>query len=338
MNPARSQVNESIQGLRGAAALTVMLVHVHFMAAKGGLTRLIETPWINFVGPYAVMLFFCISGYLIISTLAKHGDVGRFARNRVIRIYPVFILLHLVMFTAGPFINYEWMGQLRGDPLAWAGHFVSNLLFLPGLFDLPIAQKNAWSLSYEAAFYIIAAVAFAGSQRWRSPLGKGLVLLGIAAAAAVTVAESYFIFFGVGSLVWWLERRQRLKLPLPGLLGVIGCMAGFVLFYRGYDILAALCTLPFFASVALERGWAAAALRTRPLVWLGKVSYSLYLIHPFVLDPLRRICVKLAGPLSLGTAHVLFVLAGITGAIIVAGLSYEFIEVRLTKRLIQRKK
>lgn len=338
MNPARSQVNESIQGLRGAAALTVMIVHVHFMAAKGGLTTLIDAPWIDHVGPYAVMLFFCISGYLIISTLSKHGDVGRFTRNRVIRLYPVFGLLHLVMFSLGPFMNYEWMGELRGCPLDWAGHFISNLLFLPGLFDLPIAQKNAWSLSYEAAFYVIAAVLFVGSRRWSLAMGKVWVLLGLVAASCVLASEIKVVFFAVGSLVWWLERHQRLHIPFASLLGLFGCGAGFVLYYHGHILLSAVCAFPFFAGLALQKGWAAMALRSRFLVWLGQVSYSLYLIHPFVLDPLRRVCVKMMGSLPLGTLHLIFVLVGASSAILAAWLSYELIEVRLTQWLFRRKK
>lgn len=333
----RRQVNESIQGLRGAAALTVMLVHVHFMAAKAGFTQLLEVGWIDHLGPYAVMLFFCISGYLIISTLTKHGDVRRFARNRVIRIYPVFLLLHLVMFGLGPFMNYEWMGILRTDPLAWAGHFVSNLLFLPGLFDLPIAQKNAWSLSYEAAFYLIAAVLFAGRQQWGTLRGKVLLLIGAAAALAVGWMELKVIFFAVGSLVWWLESKQRLHVPFSGLLGALGCLIGFQFYITDHVLLSALAVLPFFASLALQKGWPAAALRARPLVWLGKVSYSFYLIHPFVLDPLRRICLKLVDKVSLDMLHLLFVVLGIVCTLIAAGVSYELVEVRLTRWIFRRK-
>lgn len=80
------------------------------------------------------------------------------------------------------------------------------------------------------------------------------------------------------------------------------------------------------------------ALRSRFLVWLGQVSYSLYLIHPFVLDPLRRVCVKLMGTLPLGALHLIFALVGASLAILAAWLSYELIEVRLTKRLFRRKK
>ncbi len=332
---ARKHVNESIQGLRGVAALTVMLVHVQFMAARGGFTQPREDAWIYQAAGYAVMLFFCISGYLIVNTLTRSGDVRKFAFNRVIRIYPLFLFLHLLMFGLGPVMKYEWMGELRGDPVGWGAHFISNLFFLPGIFHLPIAQKNAWSLSYEAAFYIIAACLFVGQRCWSSIRGKGLVLLSVAGIIAVTAIEIKVVFFAVGSLVWWLERNRRLAVPMASLLGVTGCLAGFAFYCSDYFLLSAACAIPFFAGLALEKGWVAVALRTRPLVWLGKVSYSLYLIHPFVLDPIRRLCLKLADKTSPNFAHMSFVIVGIPAAVIVAGLSYEFIEVRLTRLMAQ---
>lgn len=331
-------INPAIQGLRGAAALTVMLVHVHFMALHGGLTKAAGAPWIEDLGPYAVMLFFCISGYLITTTLSRHGDVRRFAVNRVARIYPVFGLLHLVMFTAGPFMNYEWMGGLRGDPLAWAGHFVSNLLFLPGVFELPIAQKNAWSLSYEAAFYLAAGLTFAGIQRGRS--WRACLLLGAGGVIAAVVAwwEVKVVFFAVGILVWWLQRRGLLKPPpLAGILGALGCAGGFWLYRHGHYLLSAAAALVFFAGLAKGCGGLARVLSTPPLVWLGKVSYSLYLLHPFVLDALRRLCVKLTSQFPGVPPLAVFWGAGIIAALAASAACHELVEVRLTRFLFPRR-
>jgi peptidoglycan/LPS O-acetylase OafA/YrhL len=332
----RSKVNESIQGLRGLAALTVMLVHVHFMSARVGFTQLHEDAWIYHAAGYSVVLFFCISGYLIVGTLNRSGDVRKFAYNRVIRIYPVFLLLHLIMFGLGPLMNYEWMGSLRSDPAAWAAHFFSNLFFLPGIFRLPLAQKNAWSLSYEAAFYIFTACIFVGQRTWSALRGKLLILLSMAGIIAVATIEVKIVFFALGTLVWWLERRGHLRLPWAGVTGILGVAAGFVLYCLDLHVLSALCVFPFFAGLVLQTGISAALLRTRPFVWLGKVSFSLYLVHPFVLDPIRRLCVKLAERTSTPTAHALFVTVGIPLAIIAAGLSYEFIEIRLTRWLFHR--
>lgn len=52
MSAARSRVDESVQGLHGTAVLTVVLVHVHFISAKGSLTELSDhPPWIEQMGP-----------------------------------------------------------------------------------------------------------------------------------------------------------------------------------------------------------------------------------------------------------------------------------------------
>lgn len=331
-------INPAIQGLRGAAALAVMLVHVHFMALNGGLTKLSGPAWIEDLGPYAVMLFFCISGYLITSTLSRHGDVRRFAFNRVARIYPVFGLLHLVMFTAGPFMNYEWMGALRVDPLAWAGHFVSNLLFLPGIFDLPIAQKNTWSLSYEAWFYLVAGLLSAGlRRRWTLP---GMILSGLALLMISVVAwrEVKVVFFAVGALVWWGRRRGLLNAPpLAGILGVLGCVGGFSLYCHGHYLLSAAAALVFFAGLATNCGFLARVLSTPPLLWLGKVSYSLYLLHPFVLDVLRRLCVKMATHFPGVPSLAVFWGAGIIAVLLASAACHALVEVRLTRFCFPRR-
>lgn len=331
-------INPAIQGLRGAAALTVMLVHVHFMSLNGGLTQSTGPAWIEDLGPYAVMLFFCISGYLITSTLSRHGDVGRFAFNRVARIYPVFGLLHLVMFTAGPFMNYEWMGALRRDPLAWMGHFVSNLLFLPGVFDLPIAQKNAWSLSYEAWFYLVAGLLFAGLRRRGS--GRGIVLLCLALFMVCVVVwwEVKVVFFAVGALVCWAQQRGLLKTPpLAGILGMLGCAGGFWLYCQGSFLLSAVAALVFFAGLATGVGGLARLLSMAPLVWLGKISYSLYLLHPFVLDVLRRVCVKTASLFPAVPSLAVFWGVGILAALLASAACHALVEVRLTRFLFPKR-
>lgn len=328
-----ARTNACIQGLRGLAAFSVVMYHLHFMSAKAGFTEASRAAWAENVGPYAVLLFFCISGYLIVSTLHKHGDVRRFAWNRMLRVYPLFIVLHLVMFTIGPVMNYEWMGDLRHDPLAYAGHFLSNLFFLPGLFDLPIAQKNAWSLSYEAAFYLVAGTVFAGHQKWRSFLGKAMCVLGWLACVEACVLVPKLAFFALGALVWWLDAKRLLRLPPTGPMSIVGCVLGLMLYSTGHVWLAILGVLPFFVDVVRQEGWTAPLLQSRTMMWFGKISYSLYLVHPFVLDPLRRIGIKVQDRLPNGMAHSLFVVGGAIAALIAGAIAHELIEVRLTRRL-----
>lgn len=323
------QRNNGIQGLRGLAATLVLIYHLHNMSAKVGFVALSKSSWLGNLGTYAVLLFFCISGYLIVGTLAKHGDLKRFAVNRVLRIYPLFLILHLVMFSLGPWMNYEWMGSLRDSPAAYVGHFFSNLFFLPGLIDLPIAQKNAWSLSYEFAFYIIAAaLAFAG-RRWSWPAPVKIVGLFLVCAGAY-LKDEYFLFFMLGALVFWMDQKGRLPaITLPP-LGIISGMVGLYLFSPGKSWVALPVVFIFFIEVVRDQGWLAKLLNTNIFQWLGKISYSLYLVHPFLLDPLRRLLVKVSPTWPEGIANLAFCTIGAFLAITGAAITYEIIEVRLT--------
>lgn len=328
--------NACIQGLRGAAAFAVVMYHLHYMSAKGGFTAANKDIYFANVGPYAVLLFFCISGYLIADTLCRHGDLQRFALNRVVRIYPLFLVLHMVMFSLGPWMNYEWMGDLRNDPAGYSFHFASNLLLLPGMIDLPLAQKNAWSLSYEAAFYLIAGTIYAGSRGKSTWMGGVLWGLGWIACVEACVFHAEFFFFAIGALVWWLQRRGCLSWPSMGPLSLLAGATGLVFLGSGQIWLSAILVLPFFADIARQSGWASVILNTRLLNWLGKISYSLYMVHPFVLDPLRRVGHSLVEGWGNNQVHVAFIVLGVALAVVAAAISHELIEVRLTRYLLRR--
>lgn len=335
--------NRSIQGLRGLAAAMVLVFHIQMMGAKGEFWD--ELPlgnWLHEIGPIAVRLFFFISGYLIVGSLWKSGDIRRFAMNRVLRIYPVFLVLHLVMFTLGPVVNYEWvggssgdtMGRLMGDPLAWTFHFLSNLFFLPGLFPLPIAQQNAWSLSYEALFYLMAAFMFIAWSRYDQIHGRVQWWFGWTLMLSFCLYDADGWFFLIGVAVWWLQKEGRLKLPKLGPLDLFSLVGGFVLFHAGQKALSAIILSLFFIMVVLEQGWSRPLLQSRVMNFLGTISYSMYLVHPFALEALRR-------ALHHGTPHGklvqgapwLFWIVGPAFAVLCAWLSYVLIEKRFTRWL-----
>src|ERR1700677_3146056 len=97
----------AVQGLRGIAAATVLAVHLYDMP-KGGVYDIANPgflppiwPWLQSimnVGGHGVELFFMISGFLIPASLVRHGSFWKFIRDRVMRIMPVFGVLHLLLF------------------------------------------------------------------------------------------------------------------------------------------------------------------------------------------------------------------------------------------------
>ena len=307
----------------------MLIFHTHNMGVENKYwpSLFAKLPCFSELGTYAVCVFFCISGFLILQTLPKNKSIGQFALNRVKRIYPVFFILNLIFFAVGPFINYEWMGKMKHHPVALLGHFISNSLFLPGIFKLPIAQKNAWSLSYEALFYLLAAVCFFSYRKY-----KFITVIGLAVAAFTIYKHPNATFFLVGIFWCYQLSNERLRPLLVGPVGLIALGLGLWGYYIS-PYLALVPVLILFGTIATEQGWLSQFLRLPIWQFLGAISYSLYLIHPFVLDPLRRILGKVGSKSLDGAA---FIILGPALAILVSYLSYLYIEKRLTNRLFPR--
>ena len=328
----RSKRNLSIEGLRGFLAFSVLLFHVYEMGAKAGFYPKTENETVAASGIYIVCIFFCVSGFLITQSLIAKDDIASFFRNRVVRIYPVFLMLHLIIFGVGVHFKYEWMSKLAGHPWAYAGHFVSNLLFLPGLLALPLAQKNAWSLSYEAAFYVVAAALYAAARSKNKLIVAALIVL----CAASIWLRPLLQFFVVGLIAYAAEGRIERRVRWLDILG-IACFIGGIFLFPVSVYGTAVLVLVFFIAVVEKAGLIGRFLQKPPIVFLGKISYSLYLVHPFVLDPIRRLLESqrfVTDPLMAG---IIFILAGPALAVTASSLSFTLIEQKFTKALLGRR-
>jgi len=160
----------SMEGLRGLAILLVFASHYHdiigeHLALAGPLAALSRIAGV--AGGTGVDLFFLLSGFLIYrTTLHPALNVGAFLLRRAERIYPTFI----VVFAAFVALGAIHLGPSRLPPGVVHGlaTIVSNLLFMPGIFDLPAIINAAWSLSYEWFFYLVLPIAVLCLQmhRW----------------------------------------------------------------------------------------------------------------------------------------------------------------------------
>jgi peptidoglycan/LPS O-acetylase OafA/YrhL len=321
----------SVQGLRGVAAMSVLLVHIYDMPMLAGFLPPVPS-WFNFAittGGRGVELFFMISGYLIPASLVRHGSISKFFGDRCLRILPAFVAFHLVVFIAGPLVGYKFFRNI--DVYAYVELFLANLFFLPDILHLPIAQQNAWTLTYEWLFYFwFAAIYYFGSNRPNKIIVGLLVAAGLFAIACFPIA-AYFL---VGVVIRFFD----LRLPVPGLRGfIIGCLCGALMYVSLEHINPFLGLLPgfilFAMVVAPTSGIAVALSRSLPQ-FLGKISYSLYLAHPFALFPLQLAGGKLAAhgyPLWL--LWIAFAFFGMLMSLATAVLSYEVVEVRITRLL-----
>lgn len=327
----------SVQGLRGIAALSVLMDHFYDMP-KAGMYDIANPgflppiwPWLQSVinvGGHGVELFFMISGFLIPASLVRHGSLPRFFFDRVLRIMPVFVVLHLALFTVGPIVGYKFFRGI--DLTSYLAIFAANLFFVQDALGLPIAQQNAWTLTYEWAFYIWFASTFAILRFGGRIMAAPLILLGLACLLHWPITA----FFCIGMLFG----ATGLRIPSPGPLGLVAGLicgaalyASLVLFHPFVGLVPGFL---LFGMVLAPGSGLSKALSTPALQWIGKISYSLYLVHPFVLFPLQAAGLKLV---AFGVNRWLlwsaFILLGLAMSLVASAISYELIEVRLRRLL-----
>ena len=348
--------NGSIEGLRGFSALAVLLVHSIMMVRDlffpFTITRAFDES-LKAISRGSVCLFFMISGYLIVQSLVRHSNIRVFLLNRVVRIYPVFATLHLIIYTLGPLARYDWMGNLRGKPLDYIVSFLANLFFLPGTISeskLPIAQSNAWSLSYEFVFYLVACLYFAGfrERAHRGWLAALLLTLAVGITGGYVFSHPLAIFFICGVITYrYQEQLRAWKAPVwwreSGILWLILTFmfvrTNIFTSIQANIFTSAIFGLLFFASIVPEWGLFSRLMQCSPFTYLGRISYSLYLTHPFavtfVREVMKRVAPYLGGKV---VSFVVYEILGLALALVVAHCSYQWIEVAFTNRFLRLKK
>ncbi|PHV13348.1 acyltransferase family protein [Chitinimonas sp. BJB300] len=269
-----------IDSLRGIAAVLVVLFHytTRYQELYGHTTvPLFSLPW----GHYGVNLFFMISGFVIFMTLDKTRQSLDFVVSRFSRLYPAY-------WVAVPltFIITSWLG-LPGktvglESAAW------NLSMFHNLFKVPHVDGVYWTLEVELLFYAWALLAF--RLGW---LGRIHMLLGVLFALRLgyfgfeklfqidlpwlafrLLILKFIPWFGAGIMIYRLTSRRGPPKPDIAMLLTAIVLLGVV----ESPMLALLaCAL---SGVLFAVATGRLPLLTHPwLVWLGAISYTLYLLH-----------------------------------------------------------
>ena len=267
-----------LDALRGIAAVLVMLFHYTVQAPKaipGIATIPVQFPW----GEYGVQLFFAISGFVIIMTLERTVSSRDFAVARFTRLFPAYwtaILLTTVT-----------VQLLGATSLAQPMHVVAvNLTMLQGFAYVPAVDGAYWSLTVELAFYLcmwalwridalrhIEAILMA----WIALRLVWWLLPDAPSIGAKLLLVKYIAFFAIGIAAYRVRQGMRTWTQQAPLL-LIGLAISALLDGTAPTIVY-LCTVGIF--ILLTQG-ALRFLDRSVLLWLGALSYPLYLIHQYV--------------------------------------------------------
>jgi peptidoglycan/LPS O-acetylase OafA/YrhL len=345
MQPAATLTyRPDLDGLRAVAVLLVFFDHLR--------TR--------FTGGYiGVDVFFVISGYLISSVILSDMTAGRFSivnfyERRIRRIFPALLvmLLGTTLLAYRCFVPSEIEAFARS--LLAALFSVSNLLFWhqAGYFDAPSSLKpllHTWSLAVEEQFYIVLPLFLVAVRR----LLPGRLKAAIWTVTAVTFAlaalwvrrDPAAVFFFAPLRSWELLFGTILSQRyVPAIDGKIqrdlAALAGLLLIlvpslrYTHETPFPGLAALPPCLGAALliaagETGSSLVGrmLASRPFVFVGLISYSLYLWHwPILVFQNTSYILIAATP---GTKEVK--IAVFVASMVVATLSWRFVETPFRK-------
>jgi peptidoglycan/LPS O-acetylase OafA/YrhL len=308
-----------VDGMRAIAVLSVVGFHAFPSAVPGG-----------FVG---VDVFFVISGFLITSIISERIDCGRFSviefyARRARRILPALIATLIASAVLGWIILFPDEFAALQKHIVGAALFGSNVVVWreSGYFDAAAELKpllHLWSLGVEEQFYIVFPAVLLLAYRFtrRVPLVLGAAMLASFAANILIVsthgAAAFYLLptraweLLAGALLVYVPRGRLLFLPAAGLALIA---AGVALIRPDMAFPGWLAVLPVAGAACIIAGPSTRRLAHPALVFVGLISYPLYMFHWPLLAYLNILGVDdvlprlIAVLLSFGLAWAFFVL------------------------------
>ncbi len=355
--------------LRFLAAFTVMIGHLELIRVKYNFFNLYKFPFAH-KGPFAVIFFFVLSGFLITYLLLQEKEktatvnIKSFYMRRVYRIWPLYYILVILGLFAIPFATK--LLQITYDPLpVWPG-IAMFILMVPNLFTSVYGSSfltPLWSIGVEEQFYLIWAPLMKWLNKYFLWIGFGIIALRLTFNFLVrewspnSYPEKWIVDFlisqkfecmAIGAIGAWFLFSKKEKLHSSFLYSkwlqiiVLLIVLGGIFFDLPVLISPALSTT--FQSIVFLLLIVNVGTNPKPLVsfrnkfisFLGSISYGIYMYHSvviFVIVCLAKSQLERMSPLM---NTVTLYTSAIVVTIVVSWLSFKFIEepiIRLKHKL-----
>lgn len=336
-----------VDALRGVAALGVVLYHVYSKNLLPMTGYELPEPFHSVFsnGNLGVYIFFVISGFVITQSIAASRItprfVGWFALRRSLRLDPPYWATIAAMIV----LSYV-SGRVQRDhaplPLPAWDAVVAHLFYLQGFLGYPQIVGVFWTLCYEIQFYLTLVI-LTGAWQWqRAALrSRWIVFAPLWIASALCVASSpdptrevVFVYawpyFFLGVVVNWVHNREQPPLALALVAVGTAALLPFAPLKSGIAVLTAAAIYQVSVS-----GQLSSLTLGRALQYLGRISYSLYLVHMLIGTPLMRFGLRHLGAMNFGKAMALTAVA-VMASIAAAHVMYVVVErpaVRWSRRL-----
>lgn len=361
-SPTKVPRYQSVDAWRGIACLMVVVFHQttllthwgqdqEFMSSTGFLSKAFLS--IAAQGNLGVPLFFVISGYCVTASAdnlrGRDTDMKTFFWRRFRRIFPPYwatigcaLLLYAVSSVLGHPIYegrldptnvpdrltaWNWIGTLTLTE-GWRYHFVGG--------GSRWLMTHAWTLGYEEQFYAVTGILLVLLSRrffvGLTAVTAGVVVVGLAFGESLDgfFLEGQWVLFALGVLAYYWatlkepSRKHRIILGVTLVSSTIflGVVAGH--FYVSACVFSAVL-------IGLRRfdGRLVRSAVVRPFLWVGKISYSLYLVHVLVAVTIQELVVPgIRAALPAGAVIAVVTSLAVGVSICFAWLLYTYVERR----------
>ncbi|MFC3501676.1 acyltransferase family protein [Micromonospora krabiensis] len=342
----------SLTGLRWIAALLVFGFHAATMRIVLEPDHQAVVNWLFTLGLSGVQFFFILSGFVLVWSARASDTPLRFWRRRVAKIWPN----HVLLWALALLVAFWFADPVRLDIA------VENLFLLqawdprPGHFYS--INTVSWSLSCEFFFYLCLPLALPLIRRarpgalWAVVVAVPLLILALWPAQLLVPEESRWwftqVFPPVRSLEFWmgvaaaeLMRRGRWrgpKLPVATVVFVVTWVvaAEWVRAELWAALLSAAYLLVITAAADADVRGLRSPWRSRPMVWLGEVSFAFYLVHVLVMMTVLRLTGDWGTGLP-GWWGLTAVLGFLVLNLVLAGLVHRFVETPMMRVLGPRR-
>jgi peptidoglycan/LPS O-acetylase OafA/YrhL len=299
-----------LDGLRAAAIAAVLIDHW----SNGAMIRILP------LGLLGVRLFFVISGFLITGILLRtraEAEAGKHSKaygwrhfyiRRALRIFPIYYLTVAICAVFGP--------QSVRDSVGWHLLYASNF-YVAKLGAWPPLVGHFWSLAIEEQFYLVWPWLILFFPRKLLPWTMGFIVLlapayrlialrlGFNQLAVFVATPSAFDSLGLGAILALCDyqpslKRAKLRWVNPVFGAAIVCLM-FLLLLQKMNVLDTARKVSWYFAASLiffcvvdraatgMRNVVGRVLGSSVLVWIGKVSYGVYMYHPLINALINRI-------------------------------------------------
>lgn len=338
----------NLNPLRFFLAVMVLVFHVPMMSKNMGLAYFDDFSLFH-KGEEAVYVFFVLSGFLIIRSLWIEKNKGtiqikKFYIRRILRIFPLYFLI--VFFG---FFYYQFFLDIIGIEFENNYNLLEAIIlyvfFLPNVAKVDLMPGGIleilWSIGIEEQFYLLIAPIFGFLSKKRILIFLSVfTVIYIVVFHYLEVLEKYhllYFYFSFGGLIGVLFEKEKLSLPKIAkiILGVLFITYFFTdiftildpIYYHVVSMLVfglfilSICDNPVFT------------IKNRSLNHLGRISYGIYVYHPFAMQLVLFLFLKLKERITIMDDLVILAinLLVLLLTIIVAHFSYKYYELYFLK-------